>query len=157
MSRLPITPAGYRRLKEELDTLKTVERPKVVKDIEEAAARGDLSENSEYDDAKERLAKLNRRIGELEAKIAQAQVIDPATVKSDTVCFGATVHLVDIDTDEEITYQIVGVDEVDVKDGRISIASPIGRALVGKEEGDSVRVTVPKGTREFEIVGIEFK
>ncbi len=157
MSRLPMTPAGYQKMKLELESLKTVERPKVVKDINEAAARGDLSENSEYDDAKERLAILNRRIGELESKLAQAEVIDPAKVNSDRVAFGATVHLVDVDTDEEITYQLVGVDEVDVKAGRISIASPIGRALVGKEEGDSVRVSVPRGTREFEIVSIEFK
>ncbi len=157
MSRVPMTPTGYQRMKDELDTLKTVERPKVVKDIGEAAARGDLSENSEYDDAKERLAILNRRIGEIEKKLSQAEVIDPTKLASDKVCFGATVHLVDVETDEEISYQIVGVDEVDVKAGRISIASPIGRALVGKEEGDSVRVAVPKGTREFEIVGIEFR
>lgn len=157
MSRLPMTPDGFGKLQAELVRLKTVERPKVVQDISEAAAQGDLSENSEYDDAKERLAILNRKVGELESKLARAEVIDPAAVKSDKVCFGATVHLLDIETEEDVCYQLVGVDEVDVKQGRISIASPIGRALVGKKEEDVVKVNVPKGVREFEIVQIEFK
>ena len=157
MNRVPITPAGYKKLQAELQRLKTQERPKVVADISAAAAQGDLSENSEYDDAKERLAVLNRRITELESKIAMAQVIDPTQVATESVAFGATVHLKDLDTDEDIVYQIVGVDEVDVRNGRISIKTPVARALLGKDEGDTAKVRVPRGIRELEIVRIEYK
>lgn len=157
MSRVPMTPEGFRKLQAELVRLKSVERPKIVDDISAAAAQGDLSENSEYDDAKERLAILNRKVGELEDKLGRAEVIDPATLNSSTVCFGATVLLRDAESDDDIRYQIVGVDEVDIKGGRISVASPIARALMGKRRGDTARVQVPKGVREFEVVAIEFK
>lgn len=157
MSRVPMTPDGFKKLQAELTRLKTVERPRIVLDIQAAVAQGDLSENSEYDDAKERMAHLNRRVGELEDKIGRAEVIDPTTISSDKVCFGARVFLRDSENDEEVIYQIVGVDEVDIKGGRISIQSPIAKALMGKREGDAVRVQVPRGVREFEIVQISFK
>lgn len=157
MSRVPMTPDGFKKLQAELTRLKTVERPRIVLDIQAAVAQGDLSENSEYDDAKERMAHLNRRVGELEDRIGRAEVIDPTTINSEKVCFGAKVFLKDSETDDEVNYQIVGVDEVDIKAGRISIQSPIAKALMGKREGDSVRVQVPRGVREFEIVQIAFK
>lgn len=157
MSKVPMTPDGYKKLQAELVRLKSVERPKIVDDISAAVAQGDLSENSEYDDAKERMAILNRRVGELEDKLARAEVIDPSSLSSNTICFGATVSLRDAETDEDVSYQIVGVDEVDIKAGRISVASPIARALMGKRKNDVVRVQVPKGVREFEVVAIEFK
>lgn len=156
-AKVPMTPDGFRKLQTDLNRLKTQERPRIVQDLSEAAARGDLSENSEYDDAKERLAMLNRKVQEIEDKLARAEVIDPSRMDSDKVVFGATVSLRDIESDEDITYQIVGVDEVDIKNGRISIASPIARALVGRRTDDVVKVQVPKGIREFEIVKIEFK
>lgn len=157
MSKVPMTPDGFKKLQAELVRLKTVERPKIVDDIAAAVAQGDLSENSEYDDAKERMAILNRRVGELEDKLGRAEVIDPSSLNSSTICFGATVSLRDSENDEEVSYQIVGVDEVDIKAGRISVASPIARALMGKRKNDVVRVQVPKGVREFEVVAIEFK
>jgi len=152
-----MTPEGFTRLRQDLEKMKTVTRPQIVEDLSTAAAQGDLSENSEYDDAKERLAILNRRIKETEDKLVRAEVIDPSKISSDRIAFGATVTLLDLETDDEVTYQIIGVDEADVKAGRISIASPIARALIGKMEGDSTRVRVPKGLREFEVMHIEFK
>ncbi len=157
MSKVPMTPEGFTKLQTDLSRMKTVERPKIVADLSAAAAQGDLSENSEYDDAKERLAILNRRVTDIEDKLSRAEVIDPSKVSSDRIAFGATVMLRDIESDDDMTYQIVGVDEVDVKAGRISLASPIARALMGKRAEDMVRVQVPKGVREFEIVKIEFK
>lgn len=156
-SRVPMTPEGFRRLQAELVRLKSEERPKIVEDIQAAVAQGDLSENSEYEDAKERMNILNHRVGELEDKLARAEVIDPSTLNSEKVCFGAIVQLRDNESEDEVSYQIVGVDEVDIKAGRISLASPIARALMGKKEGDLVRVQVPRGVRELEVVAIKFK
>lgn len=154
---IPMTPEGYRKLNEELKYLKSVERPKNIEDIERARAQGDLSENAEYDAAKERQAHISRRLGELEDKIARAQVIDPATINHEKIVFGATVKLMDVDSGEEVRYQIVGGDESDVKQGRISIESPIAKSLIGKTLSDVVRVTTPRGMREFEILAIAYQ
>lgn len=134
-----------------------VERPAVIKAIEEARAHGDISENADYDAAKERQALVEGRIAEIQGQLAGAEVFDPAQIKSDRVVFGATVDLVDLDTDEEVTYQIVGVDEADVKQGRISILSPLARALIGKTTGDTIQVRSPKMDKEYEIKGFTFK
>jgi len=152
-----MTKPGYDKLKAELQNLKTVERPKNVKDIEEARAHGDISENAEFHAAKERQAHIAAQMVQLEDKIARAQVIDPAGQSTDQVRFGATVLLSDVDTGEEVTYTIVGEDEADAPSGRISVTSPVARAVVGKAEGDEVRVVVPKGTREFEILDISYE
>jgi transcription elongation factor GreA len=133
------------------------ERPAVIRAIEEARSHGDLSENAEYDAAKERQAMIESRIQEIQSQLAGAQVIDPATIKSDKIVFGAHVDLIDLENDEEVTYQIVGVDEADVKNGTISILSPLARALIGKTTGDVVVVRSPKGEKEYEIKGFEFK
>lgn len=154
---LPITPQGLNKLKEELKHLKTVERPRIVVAIEEARAHGDLSENAEYDAAKNRQGQINSRMLELEDKIARAQVIDPSTLKSDKVVFGATVKLLDLDSEEEVKYQIVGADESEVKEGKISILSPIAKSLIGKKQSDIVKITTPKGARELEILEILFE
>ncbi|MFH1809883.1 MAG: transcription elongation factor GreA [Pseudomonadota bacterium] len=155
--RYPMTVRGYEALKQELLQLKSVERPRNVADIEEARSHGDLSENAEYHAAKERQGFLAARIGELETKISAAQVIDPTTLSGDRVKFGATVSVLDLDTDEEVTYQIVGEDEANAERGSISIKSPIARALIGKEEGDEVKVQTPKGVRMMEIQTVEYK
>ena len=144
-------------LQEKLKFLKQVERPKIVAAIEEARGHGDLSENAEYDIAKERQLQVSQQIKDLEHKLSTAQIIDPARIESEKVVFGATVTLADQDNDEHITYSIVGSDESDISSGLISIDSPIARALIGKEEGDEVRVKTPKGQRTFEVVSIEFK
>jgi len=157
MQRIPMTPGGQKKLQNELKHLKSVERPKNVADIERARDHGDLSENAEYDAAKEHQAHISCRMQEIEHKLASAQVIDPATLDHDKVVFGATVKLHDLDSGEELSYKIVGADETDISKGRISIESPIARALIGKEEGDEVKVSTPKGVREFEVVGIEYK
>jgi len=149
-----MTPHGYEALKEELRRLKTVERPANVKDIEEAIAHGDLSENAEYHAAKEKQAHIAGRIAMLDDKIARAQVIDPRGQDGDKVRFGATVVLTDVETDDEVTYTIVGEDEADAKKGLISVTSPVAQALMGKEAGDEVTVKVPKGVRELEILEI---
>ncbi len=155
--RLPITVRGKAKLEEEMKRLMHVERPSVIRAIEEARAHGDISENAEYDAAKERQALIEGRLAEIQGQIAGAEVVDPATIKSDRVVFGAHVELVDTETDEKITYQIVGVDEADVKEGRISIMSPIARACIGKRVGDVVTVRGPKIDKEFEILGFSFK
>ncbi len=155
--RIPMTPEGQKLLMEKLKHLKSVERPKNVQDIEEAREKGDLSENAEYDAAKNRQGLLNQQMKEIEHKLSLAQVIDPKTINSDKVTFGATVTIEDIDNDEHLTYFIVGTDESDISAGKISIESPIARALIGKEEGDEVKVKTPKGLRSFEIVNVEYK
>jgi transcription elongation factor GreA len=155
--RFPMTPAGLDTLRAELKQLKEIERPQNVKDIEVALGHGDLRENAEYHAAKERQAELAARISNLESRIGLAQVIDPETLSSTTIGFGATVTLTDSETDEEIVYKLVGENESDVKLGKISINAPIARAMVGKSEGDEVIVRLPKGDREFEVVKIEYK
>lgn len=154
---LPITVRGKLKLEEELKNLMYVERPNTVKMIEEARAHGDISENADYDAAKERQGMIEARISDIQGMLAGAEVVDPSTIVSDKVVFGATVDLIDLDNDEELTYQIVGVDEADVKEGRISILSPIARSLIGKAKGDTVIVRSPKGDREFEIKKFYFK
>ena len=155
--RFPMTPAGLEKLRNELKQIKEVERPQNVKDIEVALGHGDLRENAEYHAAKERQAELAARMANLEGRIGLAQVIDPTTINSETVGFGATVTLIDMDTDEEVIYALVGEDETNVKAGKISITAPIARAMLGKREGDDVTVRLPKGEREFEVVKVEYK
>jgi transcription elongation factor GreA len=152
-----MTKAGFENLKKELHRLKTVERPRNVKDIEEARAHGDISENAEFHAAKERQGQLEAQMALLEDKIARAQVIDPGGQPTDQVFFGATITLVDIDTDEEVSYTIVGEDEADATTGRISVTSPVARAMMGKRVDDEVVVQVPKGTRQFEVLEIRYE
>lgn len=154
--KVPMTLNGKRLLEEELRQLLSVERPTVVKAIEVARANGDLSENADYSAAKERQSFIEGRIMEINAKIAAAQVIDPKTIKSDKVVFGAQVKLLDVEKDEKVAYAIVGVDEADAKSGKISITSPIARALIGKTVGDEVVVNAPKGKYSFEILEINY-
>jgi transcription elongation factor GreA len=149
-----MTPRGYEALKEELQRLKSVDRPANIKDIEEAIAHGDLSENAEYHAAKEKQAHIAGRIAMLDDKIARAQVIDASGQKPDKVRFGTTVVLSDVETDDRLTYTIVGEDEADAKQGRISVTSPVAQALMNKEVGDEVEVRVPKGVRELEVLEI---
>lgn len=157
MQRRPMTLQGKQKLEAELRYLTQVERPAVVKAIEEARALGDISENAEYDAAKDRQAFVEGRIAEIQAKLSQAEVVDPSTIKSDTIVFGATVYLQDLATDQVYCYQIVGEDEADVKENRISIMSPLARALIGKRAGDLITVESPRGEREFIIQRFEFK
>ena len=155
MNTIPITKHGAELLKEELHRLKHVERPSVINAISEARAQGDLSENADYDAAKEKQGFVEGRIIELEAKLANAQVIDPATLDADgRVVFGATVLLEDLENSNEVRYQIVGDDEADIKVSKISISSPIARALIGKSAGDVAQVHAPSGVREYEIVEV---
>jgi len=154
--REPITNEGYAKLKEELDHLKQVQRPAVIEAIAEARGHGDLSENAEYDAAKDRQGHIEGRIRELETKLATSEVIDITTLSGDRVMFGATVALLDLESDKEVTYQIVGVDEADLSRGRISVRSPMARALIGKRAGDDVQLVAPGGTREFEIQDVSF-
>lgn len=156
MQKIPMTPVGHKKMKDELAHLLKVARPQNVQAIAEARAHGDLSENAEYHAAKERQSFIEGRIQELQDKIGRANVIDPSSINHDKVAFGATVTLMDIETDEEKTYTIVGSEEADVKNGMISIDSPVGRALIGKAEGDEVTIKVPVGTFEYEIVSISF-
>lgn len=151
-----MTAVGYDRLKDELKQLRSVERPNISKAIEEARAHGDLSENAEYHAAKEKQSFIEGRIKEIESKLALSDVIDPKKLSGDKVVFAATVKVVDIDTDEESSYQIVGLDEADLKDGKISYTAPMARALIGKRVGDEVKVRLPKGQRELEILGVDF-
>jgi transcription elongation factor GreA len=151
-----MTAEGYARLEQELKHLKTQARPEVIKAIAEAREHGDLSENAEYHAARERQSFIEGRVAELEDKISRAQVIDPSKLSGETVKFGATVTVADEDTDEEMTYQIVGELEADVKAGKIAVTSPIARALVGKAEGDSVEVATPKGAKAYEIVKVAY-
>ncbi len=157
MKQIPITPSGYKKLKEELETLIKVERPQNIRAIAEARAHGDLSENAEYHAAKERQSFIVGRIQELQTRIAIANVIDPSTISQDKIAFGATVKLLDIDTEEEKVYFLVGPDESDIKSGKISILSPIGKALIGKEEGDVATIKAPAKTIELEIIEIKFE
>ena len=157
MEKIPLTRAGYEKLDAELRHLKTVERPEIIAAIAEARAHGDLSENAEYHAAKERQGFIESRVIELEDKLRRAQVIDPKSLKGDTVKFGATVKVVDADTDLETCYQIVGPDEADIKNGRLSISAPLARALIGKGEGDTVEVSTPGGGKSYEVMSVEFK
>ena len=154
---LPITMTGKQMLESELKNLMQVERPAVIKAIEDARALGDLSENADYDAAKERQGFIEARINELQSTLAGAEVVEPSKIKSNNIVFGATIVLLDLDTEAESTYQIVGVDEADVKKGKISIISPLARALIGKKVGDSVEVRNPKGSKEYEVVDLLFK
>ncbi len=154
MERTPITIQGYENLKKELVRLKTVERPENIKAIEEARAHGDLSENAEFDAAKDRQGFIEGRINELTYKIASADIIDPETLSSDTVVFASRVILENIDTEESVEYQIVGPDESDIEKGMISVTSPLGRAMVGKKPGDEITVQAPGGKRCYELVEI---
>ncbi|HET7335558.1 MAG TPA: transcription elongation factor GreA [Rhizomicrobium sp.] len=156
MERIPMTASGYKSLEDEITQLKSVERPAVIAMIAEARAHGDLSENAEYHAAKEKQSFIEGRVIELEDMIGRAEVIDVSKLSGDTVKFGATVTLVDEDTDEEKKFQIVGDMEADAKSGRISISSPIARALIGKSVGDTVEVTSPGGSRSYEILEVRF-
>ncbi|RMH40112.1 MAG: transcription elongation factor GreA [Alphaproteobacteria bacterium] len=155
MEKIPITRAGYAALEEELKTLRSVERPAVIKAIAEAREHGDLSENAEYHAARERQGFIEGRINELESILSRAEIIDPSRL-SGAIKFGATVRLVDEDTEEEKTYQIVGEAEADIEKGLLNIKSPLARALIGKEEGDSIEVRTPGGTKSYEILSVEY-
>ena len=157
MSKIPLTVLGAELLRSELHHLKTIDRPSVINAIAEARAQGDLSENAEYEAAKERQAFIEGRIIELESKLGSAQVIDPKTLNADGRCvFGATVELEDVNTGDVMVYQIVGEDEADIKQRKISISSPIARALIGKVSGDVAEVQAPGGVREYEIVNVQY-
>lgn len=155
--KLPMTVRGKALLDAELKKLLLEERPSVILAIEEARAQGDISENAEYESAKERQGMIEGRIAEIQGKLAGAEVIDTSTIKADRVVFGANVSIMDTETEETFHYQIVGVDESDVKKGMISILSPLARALIGKKAGDTVTVQSPKGDKEFEILSFEYK
>jgi len=157
MERIPMTADGYKALEDEINHLKVVERPTVIRMIEEARAHGDLSENAEYHAAKERQAFIEGRVVELEDKLSRADIIDISKLSGSTVKFGATVTLFDEDTDAKVKYQLVGDLEANAKKGRISISSPIARALIGKSKGDTVEVAAPGGARSYEILKVEFR
>lgn len=157
MSTVPITKYGAELLKEELQRLKTKERPSVINAIAEARAQGDLSENAEYDAAKERQAFIEGRIADLEGKLGSSLVVDPTTLSADgRVVFASTVDLENLDSGEKVTYQIVGIDEADIKVAKVSVTSPIARALIGKSAGDVVAVEAPSGIREYEILEVRY-
>jgi transcription elongation factor GreA len=153
----PITKKGYETLKAELDRLRKVERPKVIEAIAEARSHGDLSENAEYEAAKERQGFIETRIGELERKLADARIIDTSNLCSETVVFGATVVVIEQSAQQKKQYTLVGQDEADLKDGKISVQSPVGKALIGKRVGDLVEVTTPAKVVEYEVVEIRFE
>ena len=157
MAKIPLTPRGQQVLKEELKRLREVERPKNVRDIEEARAHGDLKENAEYHAAKERQGFIEGRSREIEAILAQAEVIDPAKLSGSKVVFGATVKLTDVDSGDQVTYTVVGDHEADVKAGRIAVSAPLARAMIGRERGESVSLKTSKGMREYEIVEVRFE
>lgn len=157
MSAVPMTVNGKNRLEEELKRLKTIDRHEVIQEIATARAHGDLSENAEYDAAKEKQGFIEGRIKELEDKLARAQVVDPSTIKTDRIVFGAHVVLQDCDTEEKKEYYIVGSDEADIKAGRLSIDSPVARQLLGKKEGDNVTIRIPKGQVEYEVLSIKYE
>ena len=157
MQKIPMTADGYARLEEELRHLRSVERPAVIRAIAEAREHGDLSENAEYHAARERQSFIEGRLAELEDKISRAEVIDVSKLSGRHVKFGATVTLVDEDTDEKAAYQIVGQDESDIKTKRLSITSPLARALIGKQVGDNIEVTTPGGSKAYEILDIAFR
>jgi transcription elongation factor GreA len=157
MERVPMTPRGYALLVDELRHKREVERPQIVRDIEEARAHGDISENSEYEDAKHRQSLCEGRLRELEGKIAAAEVIDVSRIEpSDRIVFGVTVDLEDVDSGESVSYKIVGTDEADVKLGLVSVTSPIGRALVGRELGDEIQVKAPGGLRKYVVSAVRY-
>jgi transcription elongation factor GreA len=157
MNKVPLTIRGAELLRQELHRMKTVDRPNVIAAIAEARSHGDLSENAEYDAAKERQGFIEGRIKELEGKLANAQIIDPKLLDADGRCvFGATVDLEDLDSGQKVTYQIVGDDEADIKDSKISVSSPIARALIGKYAGDVAEVQAPGGVREYEIIDVRY-
>jgi len=156
--KVPLTVRGAELLRAELHELKSVQRPAIIAAIAEARSHGDLSENAEYSAAKERQSFIEGRIAELEGKISNAQIIDPSTIKADGRCvFGATVELEDLEGGKTVTYQIVGDDESDIKQGKISISSPIARALIGKSAGDVAEVQAPGGVREYEIIDVRYE
>lgn len=156
MEKIPMTAAGYSQLEEELRQRQSVDRPRIIQQISEARSHGDLSENAEYHAAKEQQSLNEGRIAELEDKISRAEVIDVSKLSGETITFGATVTLVDEDTDEERKFQIVGETEADAKHGRISITSPIGKALIGKKKGASVEVMTPKGAKGYEVLKVDW-
>ncbi len=157
MTTIPLTKRGAEKLKEELQRLKTKDRPAVIAAIAEARSHGDLSENAEYDAAKDRQGFIEMRIKEVEGKLAAAQIIDPSALDAGgKVVFGATVDLEEEDSGEQVTYQIVGEDEADLKHGMINISSPIARALIGKEEGDTAEVQAPGGVKHYEVIGVKY-
>ena len=157
MEKIPMTAEGYAALERELKQRQSEERPRIIQQITDARTHGDLSENAEYHAAKEEQAHNEGRIAELEDKLARAEVIDVSKLSGDTVKFGATVTLVDEDTEEKVKYKIVGDSEASVKDGKISISSPIARALIGKAKGEAAEVSTPKGPRSYEVLKIEWK
>lgn len=155
--QIPMTRNGVERLKEELHQLKSQDRPNIIQAIAEARAQGDLSENAEYESAKERQGFIEGRIAEIEAKLSNVQIIDPASLNADGKCvFGATIELEDLDEEKSFTYQIVGEDEADIKANKISISSPLARALIGKEDGDIVEVETPGGQKTYEITNVSY-
>ena len=156
LRRLPITPDGYQKLQEELQKLLKVDRPKNIRDISEARAHGDLSENAEYHAAKERQSFIEGRIQELKTKLALSDVINPSKISQKKIAFGATVKVIDLLSDEEKIFMLVGPEEADAKNGKISISSPVGKALLNKEVGDVVNIKVPAKTLEYEVVEIRF-
>lgn len=155
--RVPMTPEGYRKLQEELDRLVKIDRPKNIKAIAEARAHGDLSENAEYHAAREKQAFMEGRIHELQSKLSAAEVIDPSKINQSKAAFGAKVKVLDVALDEEFVFSLVGPDETDVKSGKISITSPVGRALLGKDVGDTAVIKAPAKTIEYEILEINFE
>ena len=155
--QIPMTRNGVERLKEELHQLKSQDRPNIIQAIAEARAQGDLSENAEYESAKERQGFIEGRIAEIEAKLSNVQIIDPASLNANGKCvFGATIELEDLDEEKSFTYQIVGEDEADIKANKISISSPLARALIGKEDGDVVEVETPGGQKTYEITNVSY-
>jgi len=157
VTQIPVTVKGLAQLKAELLRLRSVDRPYIIQAIAEARAQGDLSENAEYEAAKERQSFIEGRINEVEAKLSNAMVIDPSTLHADGRCvFGSTVRIEDLDSGNIITYQIVGEDEADIKNGKISISSPIARGLIGKSEGDIAEVVAPGGVKEYEVLDVQY-
>jgi transcription elongation factor GreA len=157
MAKIPMTAAGFERLQEELKRLKSVDRPAIIRAIAEARDHGDLSENAEYHSARERQSFIEGRVLELEDKIARAEVIDVSKLSGKVVKFGATVTLEDEETEEKVIYQIVGEDEADIAQRRLSVTSPLARALIGKTIGESVEVSTPRGARSYEVVKVAFR
>ena len=157
MEKLPITPQGYEKIQKEIEQIKHVERPANIKAIEEARAHGDLSENADYDAAKNNQGMIAARLAVAEDQLARAEIVDPKSLSGDSIMFGATVKLVDLETDEGIIYKLVSAYEADLKNNTISIESPIGKSLIGKEAGDEVVVKTPKGSRQLGIEKVEFK
>ena len=156
MEKVPMTAAGFSRLQDELKRLRSVERPGIIKALEAAREHGDISENAEYHAAKERQSFIESRVMEIEDKMRRAEIIDVSKLSGNGVKFGATVHLADEDTDQEVTYQIVGTDEADIKLGLLSITSPLARALIGKIAGESIEVATPGGPRAYEIIEVKY-